>query len=115
MRYAEVPLAVQTRRVVSIDALRGFNIFWIIGGDGAIWALAEMCKGKGSVVSSLGSFLGTQFSRGVGRLSLLRFHLPLFIFVTVSIVLSLTRMVEREAGPRRIFKSCAGRISTAWG
>jgi hypothetical protein len=34
MRYADVPLALQTRRIVSVDALRGFSIFWIIGGDG---------------------------------------------------------------------------------
>jgi hypothetical protein len=40
------PIAVQTNRIVSIDALRGFNMFWIIGGDGAIWALAEMLRGK---------------------------------------------------------------------
>ena len=98
MQYHEVPLALQTRRVVSIDALRGFNIFWIIGGDGAIWALADMCKGKGSVVSSAGSFLGTQFSHVAWEgFRFYDFIFPLFIFVTgVSIVLSMTRLVERE-------------------
>ena len=38
MRYAEVLHALQTGRVVSIDALRGFNIFWILGADGKIRA-----------------------------------------------------------------------------
>ena len=43
MRYAEV-LTQQTRRVISVDALRGFNFFWILGGDGAIWALANRAR-----------------------------------------------------------------------
>jgi hypothetical protein len=33
-----------TRRVASVDALRGFTMFWIIGADGATKALAEIRK-----------------------------------------------------------------------
>ena len=62
MRYAEVPLAVQTSRVVSVDALRGFNIFWILGADGAIWVLDRMLHDKGPELSSFGNFLKTQMS-----------------------------------------------------
>jgi predicted acyltransferase len=98
MRYVEVPLAVQTRRVVSVDALRGFSIFWILGADGAVLALAEMSRGKASVLSSAGAFLHTQFTHA--EWEGFRFYdliFPLFIFVTgVSIVLSLTPLVERE-------------------
>jgi hypothetical protein len=39
-------LAIQpapaTHRVASVDALRGFSIFWIIGGDGLVWAVGDM-------------------------------------------------------------------------
>ena len=102
MRYAEVPLALQTSRVVSVDALRGFSIFWIIGADGATWALDRMLRDKNPVLSSIGGFLGTQMSHAAW--DGFRFYdlvFPLFIFITgVSIVLSLPRLVEREGSLR---------------
>ena len=98
MRYADVPLASQIRRVVSVDALRGFSIFWIIGADGAIWTLDRMLRDKGPPLSSIGGFLGTQMSHAAWEgFRFYDFIFPLFIFVTgVSIVLALPRLVERE-------------------
>lgn len=98
MRYAEVPAALQTRRVLSVDALRGFNIFWIIGADGAVLALERMLRDKGPVFSSVGNFLGTQMTHADWEgFRFYDFIFPLFIFVTgVSIVLALPRFVERE-------------------
>jgi predicted acyltransferase len=98
MRYTEVPLTVQAGRVVSVDALRGFNIFWILGADGAIWALDRMLHDKGPALSVFGSFLGTQMSHVAWEgFRFYDFIFPLFIFVTgVSIVLALPRLVERE-------------------
>lgn len=97
MRYVEV-LAQQSRRVVSIDALRGFNFIWILGGDGAIWALAEMLHDKGPALSAIGDFLGTQLHHAPWEgFTFYDFVFPLFIFITgVAIVLSLPRLVERE-------------------
>ena len=98
MRYAEVPLALKTDRVVAVDALRGFNIFLILGADGAIWTLDRMLRDKGSTLSTIGNFLGTQMSHveWVG----IRFYdliFPLFIFVTgVSIALAFPKLLERE-------------------
>ena len=102
MRYAEVPLAVQTSRVVSVDALRGFNIFWILGADGAVWVLERMLHDKGPAPSSIGSFLKTQMSHAAWEGFLFYdFIFPLFIFVTgVSIVLALPRQVERNGKTR---------------
>src|SRR6476619_8416312 len=98
MRYAEVPLALQTDRVISVDALRGCSIFWIIGADGAIWTLDRMLRSKGPALNAVGSFLGMQMSHA--EWAGFRFYdliFPLFIFVTgVSIVLALPRLVERE-------------------
>jgi predicted acyltransferase len=81
MRYVDLPSALQTRRVVSIDALRGLSMFCIIGLDGVMWALAEMSHGKGAVVSATGSFLGDQFSHVYWEgLRFYDFIFPLFIF-----------------------------------
>ena len=90
--------AIPKQRVVSVDALRGFTMFWILGGDGVAWALDEMSAGKSPVVSAVGKFFGTQLSHvdWVG----FRFYdliFPMFIFVTgISIVFSLPRLVEHE-------------------
>ena len=62
MRYVDALFALQTRRVVSVDALRGFSIFWIIGADGAIWTLDRMLRNKGPALNSVGNFLGAQMN-----------------------------------------------------
>ena len=100
MRYVEVEHTLHThaQRVVSVDALRGFNIFWILGADGVVWALADMTRGKGLVLSAIGTTLGTQMTHVAWEgFRFYDFIFPLFIFITgVSIVLSLPRLVERE-------------------
>lgn len=85
-------------RIASVDALRGFNIFWIIGADGAVLALRDMSGGKGPVLSAIGQFLGTQMTHVAWEgFRFYDFIFPLFIFITgVSIVFSLSRLVERE-------------------
>jgi len=90
--------AAPVQRVASVDALRGFNIFWLIGGDGAIWALDDMSTGKGPVASGIGHFLGRQLHHVAWEgLTFYDFIFPLFIFITgVSIVFSLSRLVERQ-------------------
>ncbi len=98
MRYVDLPSVLQPPRVVSVDALRGINMFWIMGFDGAMGALAQMSDGKAPALQAAGSFLGTQFEHVAW--DGLRFYdliFPLFVFLTgVSIVLSLPRLVERE-------------------
>ena len=98
MRQVDLAEILQPRRIGSIDALRGINMFWLFGVNGAAAALAQMTSGKGPVVSRVGGFLGSQFVhvswQGLHFYDLI---FPLFIFVTgISIVLSLPRLVERE-------------------
>lgn len=97
MRYVEA-LSQQTHRVVSLDALRGFNFVWILGGDGAMWALADVTHNKGPVLDTVGDFLGREFNHVAWEgFRFYDFIFPLFIFITgVAIVLSLPRLVERE-------------------
>ncbi len=98
MRYVDLSHALQTRRIDSIDALRGINMFWLMGFDGAMGALAAMTHDKGPVLSAIGSFLGIQFEHvDWDGLRFYDFIFPLFVFVTgISIVLSLPGLVERE-------------------
>jgi len=101
MRYAEGAsqlAGAAGTRVVSIDALRGFNIFWIIGGDGAVWALDRMLQNDGPLLAAAGRFLGDEMHHSSwAGFTFYDFIFPLFIFVVgASIPLSLTRLVERE-------------------
>lgn len=91
-----------TGRIASIDAVRGFNIFWIIGADGAVLALRDMMVDKGAVASAIGGFLGTQMTHAAWEgFRFYDFIFPLFIFITgVSVVFSLPGLAERE-GLRR--------------
>ncbi len=98
MRAVDAPAALQGKRVVSLDALRGFNFIWILGGDGAMWALDQMSTGKTTIFGRVGHFLGLQLTHVSWEgLRFYDFIFPLFIFITgVAIVLSLPRLVERE-------------------
>ena len=98
MRYVDISHALQPRRIESIDALRGINMFWLMGFDGAMLALAAMTRDKGPALKAVGGFLGHQFTHVDWQgLRFYDFIFPLFIFVTgISIVLSLPSLIERE-------------------
>ena len=79
-------------RVVSLDALRGFTMLWIVGGGGLAKAMRAFGDGQPA------TFLAEQFEhvRWEG------FHFedlifPMFVFIAgASVVFSLTRIVARE-------------------
>lgn len=93
--------ASRQERIVSVDALRGFDMFWIIGGEQVAEMLDKM--GGGPVVSAVTTQLkhaeweGFRFYDGV---------FPLFLFlIGVSIVVSMDRMlatVGRRGAVERI-------------
>src|SRR4051812_5603545 len=99
----------ETRRVISVDALRGFDMFWILGGDALAQALKRMSMSGNAAVASAGGFFGDQLEHVEWQG--FRFYdmiFPLFVFIVgVSIVFSLTRLVEREgkaAAHKRVFR-----------
>ena len=98
MRYVDVPHHLQTRRIVSLDALRGFNFIWILGGEGAVLAIAAICDDKGTILEAVGDFLRAEISHARWQgFTFYDFVFPLFVFITgVAITLSLPRLVERE-------------------
>jgi predicted acyltransferase len=94
----KLPEVAAPQRVASIDALRGFIMFWIIGGDGLANAIGEMSSDSDSALGAIGQTFAGQFEHvewaGYTFYDLI---FPAFIFITgVSIVLSLRRLVERE-------------------
>jgi predicted acyltransferase len=95
-RESGVPVAAPApvARVTSVDALRGFAIFWILGGDGLAWSLREMSASAPWPLNVVGTFFGTQLSHVAWEG--FRFYdlvFPLFVFTTgVAVVLSLTKV-----------------------
>ncbi len=104
-----ISITPETRRVVSVDALRGFDMFWILGADALVESLNKMAGGSGGMLSRVAGFFGTQLEHV--EWEGFRFYdliFPLFVFIVgVSIVFSLTKLVEREgkaAAHRRVFR-----------
>jgi predicted acyltransferase len=92
-----------TTRLMSLDALRGFDMFWILGADSLVYALHNMSPNKAT------SFLATQLDHAEWE----GFHFydlifPLFVFMMgVSTVFSLTRIIATEgraAALRRVVR-----------
>jgi predicted acyltransferase len=95
--------AQSSQRLMSVDALRGFDMFWIIGADSLVYALQKMSRSRPT------SFLADQLEHAEWE----GFHFydlifPLFVFIVgVSLVFSLTKTIERAGRPealKRIFK-----------
>ncbi len=86
---------VRPERMLSVDALRGFDMFWIIGGEQVAEALEKL--GGGPVIAAVATqfkhveWAGFRFYDGI---------FPLFLFlIGVSIVLSMGRILT-TTGPR---------------
>jgi predicted acyltransferase len=84
--------SADTQRLVSLDALRGFDMFWILGADSFVYALRELSN------NPVIQFIANQLSHAEWE----GFHFydlifPLFVFIMgVSTVFSLTKIIERE-------------------
>jgi predicted acyltransferase len=97
---ASAPL---TQRLMSVDALRGFDMFWIIGADSLVYALNRMSQ------SAPTKFLAEQLDHaeweGVRFYDLI---FPLFLFISgVSVVFSLTKIIQqhgRAEALKRVFR-----------
>ena len=88
---------------MSLDALRGFDMFWILGADSFVYALREM--NQSPPVTWLAEELDHAEWAGFHFYDLI---FPLFVFMMgVSTVFSLTRIIERAgraAAIRRVLR-----------
>ncbi|MGH7952880.1 MAG: heparan-alpha-glucosaminide N-acetyltransferase domain-containing protein, partial [Limisphaerales bacterium] len=84
--------ALESRRLMSLDALRGFDMFWILGADSFVYALHNLTP------SAPTTFLASQLEHSEWQG--IRFYdliFPLFVFIMgVSTVFSLTKIIARE-------------------
>lgn len=87
-------------RLTSLDALRGFDMFWILGADALVHALNRMSEGKDGVQASGGfiHFLASQLEhKDWAGFAFYDLIFPLFVFmVGAAMVYSLTRTIEQE-------------------
>src|SRR2546429_176200 len=92
------PAPRTSTRLLSLDALRGFDMFWIIGGDLVVRSFPEIHR------SALTEGLAAQMD----HCEWAGFHFydlifPLFVFIVgVSLVFSVSRTVERAGRPAAI-------------
>ena len=97
---APVP-AAPSARLVSVDALRGFDMFWILGADAVARALGRVWKFE--PFTTLAAQLDHKDWAGFAFYDLI---FPLFVFIVgVSTVFSLTKIVEqhgRAAAVKRV-------------
>src|ERR1039458_6254768 len=95
--------APASQRLMSVDALRGFDMFWIIGADSLVYALSRMSQTRPT------TFLADQLEHAEWE----GFHFydlifPLFVFIVgVSLVFSLTKTIQqagRTEALKRVFR-----------
>src|SRR6478736_926998 len=108
--------AAPAQRLASLDALRGFDMFWIIGADSLVYALSRIADDIRSDSSKPDSLLYLLIKYLAGQLDHaewagFRFYdliFPLFVFmVGASIVFSLTKIIKesgRVGAMRRVLK-----------
>lgn len=86
----EVKTAPQHPRLLSLDALRGFDMFWIVGAEEIVHSLHNV--NTSPAVNFLTSQLTHKAWEGVAFYDLI---FPLFVFIVgVSLVFSLSKIVE---------------------
>jgi predicted acyltransferase len=97
-------------RVISVDALRGFDMFWIMGGEGIFIGLDEVFNNK------ISEFIKTQLnhSEWFG----FRFYdiiMPLFLFlVGISMVYSYRKRLSTEKSDIPLWKHTIKRVAILW-
>ncbi len=90
----------KTARLMSLDALRGFDMFWIVGADALVWGLRK--------VSDTGPISG--LGRQLEHVEWQGFHFedlifPMFVFIVgVSLVFSLSRALEERGRPGAVWR-----------
>ncbi len=88
----------ESRRLVSLDALRGFDMFWIIGGEGIVHTLADL-TGWAVAIWASAQLRHVEWDGFV----FYDMIFPLFLFIAgVAMPFSLSRRVERGEDKRKL-------------
>jgi len=100
------PVSTSGQRIVSIDALRGFDMFWIVGGTGLLGAVLPFCS------TSVQNVLRPQLEHAAWEgFTFTDLIFPLFVFmVGMTTALSLTKALAqygKMAAYRRVLRRTA--------
>jgi len=106
------PAVPASERLMSVDALRGFDMFWIVGAEWLVSGLEKVTKAglaPGTEPSGLINLIATQLQHKQWEgLAFEDLIFPLFVFIAgVSTVFSLSKSVEQggaNAAMWRLFK-----------
>jgi len=89
-------------RLTSLDALRGFDMFWILGGDSLAYALNK--AGSGGITRLIGEQLEHVEWAGFHFYDLI---FPLFVFIVgVSLVFSLDKIIAQHGRGEALKRIC---------
>jgi predicted acyltransferase len=92
-------LVAKTTRLMSLDALRGFDMFWIVGAEELVAGLRKVSDSR--VVQGLADQLEHVQWEGFHFEDLI---FPMFVFIAgVSLVFSLSRTIEQEGRSRAVW------------
>ena len=97
-----------SKRLMSVDVLRGFDMFWIVGAGALFSALSQMQSAPKDGGFSFTAFLATQLKHVYWE----GFHFydlifPMFIFIVgVSLVFSLTKTVAQSGRAAAVKRIC---------
>jgi predicted acyltransferase len=102
--------AIPAQRVMSVDALRGFDMFWIAGGGAFVMEFFKLFS------NPLPLWLERQFDHveweGFVGWDLI---MPLFLFIVgVAMPFSVGKRIERGDGRRRIYGKLLYRVAMLW-
>jgi predicted acyltransferase len=108
--HVDHPLTGLTGRAVSVDALRGFDMFWIIGGEAILKSLDKIFNSPatGFIVTQLNHVKWEGF----------RFYdliMPLFLFIVgVSMPFSYRRRLEANPSRKGLWPHIIRRVIILW-
>lgn len=89
-----------SQRLMSIDALRGFDMFWIVGGDALVKELGAL-----GAAAPLRLVAGQMDHKAWAGFAFYDLIFPMFVFIVgVSLVFSLTRLLERDGHTAAVWR-----------
>jgi predicted acyltransferase len=107
----ERPIAVTAGRVVSLDALRGFDMFWIIGGG---WIIAGLAKGLDSAWFNQVIMPHLEHVPWEGFVAW-DLIMPLFLFVVgAAMPYSFAKRIEQGHPKSRLYAHILFRVAILW-